>query len=573
MDDQRVGPAGASRLELSVVIALDKQQRAREWRALGAIAARLGGRRPGHFEPRICLLKRAFTLNRREIKDDCVTRAAERPVKSLEAVADRPAAFDRAEGGIVRRFLAFAQQADAEGRADAASALARAYLYSGLAQDARAEAELGLATVLDDPSALVRRALAEALASAADAPRHIVLALAADQAEVACVVLGRSPVLGETELVDCAAVGDALVQTAIARRPHLSAGAAAALAEIGQREAAVELIGNLDADLHPAALWRLFERFGDDAEMREALTNRPGLPAALRNELVGAAARALADFAARCDWLSAGRARRIANEARDQATATIAARADSEALAELARRMRDAGTLTVAVLMRALLSGERDFPVHALSELSGVALRRAQSFARHPDGHGFAALYAKAGLPDAFLPVFRVVFTDVAAIDAPSGERLSRVLCERAIAACEGRRESELAPLQSLLWRFYAEAARDSARDYADEAWCAPPLLEPARLERVNYEPLLIEAVAAALDDFEPPQPKRPNYAPLLIDAVAAALEGFEPPLDETRESLAPPVELTFAWLMGESEVAPAVQLPADMLAALAKAA
>ena len=74
---------------------------------------------------------------------------------------------------------------------------------------------LASSAVLDDhPSALVlRRALAEALASAAEAPRHIVLALAADQADVACVVLGRSPVLEEAELIDCAAVGDGFAQS------------------------------------------------------------------------------------------------------------------------------------------------------------------------------------------------------------------------------------------------------------------------------------------------------------------------------------------------------------------------
>ena len=146
-------------------------------------------------------------------------------MRTRQAIAERPPALDVAETGIVRRFLAFAQRADADGRAQAVSALARAYLYSDLPSDTRAEAELGLATVLDDPSALVRRALAEALASAADAPRHIVLALAADQAEVACVVLGRSPMLEEAELIDCAAVGDALAQAAIARRPATAGGA------------------------------------------------------------------------------------------------------------------------------------------------------------------------------------------------------------------------------------------------------------------------------------------------------------------------------------------------------------
>ena len=130
-------------------------------------------------------------------------------------------------------FSNWAQRADAGERAEAASALARAYLYSDLGPSLRREAAIGLTSLLDDHSTLVRRSLAEALAGASDAPHHIVLALASDQSEVSSVVLARSPVLTDAELVDCAAIGDARAQIALARRPRLSVSVAAALAEIG----------------------------------------------------------------------------------------------------------------------------------------------------------------------------------------------------------------------------------------------------------------------------------------------------------------------------------------------------
>ena len=258
------------------------------------------------------------------------------------------------------------------------------------------------------------------------------------------------------------------------------------------------------------ALWRAFERFGDDADAREALATRPGLPPALRNELAAATARALADFAARCRWLSAERAQRIAGDAREQATVAIVSASEGDDLAELARRMRAAGTLTVAVLMRSLLSGDRDFFVAALSELSGVASRRAAAFARHPGSHGFAALYAKARLPAAFLAAFRAALAGVAASDAPRGDRLSRALCETVIAACEAQAEAGMAPMLSLLWRFAAEAARESARAQVEEAWRAAPAFA-SRLDRKSYAPLLIEAVAAALEDFSAPPIEAPD--------------------------------------------------------------
>jgi uncharacterized protein (DUF2336 family) len=476
--------------------------------------------------------------------------AAEPSASAVATAAERPLALAAGETGIVRRFLAWRQRADAEERAEAASARARAYLYSDLPANERAEAELGLAAVLDDPSAVARRALAEALAGASEAPRAVVLGLAADQSDVASVVLGRSPLLTEAELVDFVAVGDAAAQTAIAHRPRLPVGVAAALAEVGRREAAIALADNLEANVRPSALWRLFERFSEDAEVRDALASRPHLPAALRNELAAATARALADFSARCGWLTAERAQRIARDAREQATATIVSGARGDELAELARRMRASGGLTVAMLMRALLCGDREFFAQALSELSGLASHRAAALARAPKGQGFAALYAKARLPDAFLTAFRAALAALDAVDPPRGETLSRTLCERVIAACEGRGEVEQGPMLALLWRFASEAARASAREYAEDAWRAPP-----PLERPNYAPLLLEAVAAALEESDPP----PVEPPALLESPFAPF--------------APLVEPTLAELEDEASAAPPVQLPADMLAALAEAA
>src|SRR5579862_5558252 len=96
---------------------------------------------------------------------------------------------------IVRRFLAWARVADADRRADAANALARAFLHSEFDVQTRREAELGLFALLDDPSSHVRRALAEGLAGGAAAPPAMILALANDEPDVAAIVLARSPVL------------------------------------------------------------------------------------------------------------------------------------------------------------------------------------------------------------------------------------------------------------------------------------------------------------------------------------------------------------------------------------------
>ena len=61
---------------------------------------------------------------------------------------------------IVRQFLQWIRGASPGERADATSALARAYLYSDLSADDLAAAEGAMIMLLDDPSPLVRQALA-----------------------------------------------------------------------------------------------------------------------------------------------------------------------------------------------------------------------------------------------------------------------------------------------------------------------------------------------------------------------------------------------------------------------------
>ncbi|MGD0719748.1 MAG: DUF2336 domain-containing protein [Roseiarcus sp.] len=388
-----------------------------------------------------------------------------------------PAPHQPVASGIVRRFIAWAQRADAAGRAQAASALARAYLYSDLGAALRRETAIGLASLLDDPSTLVRRALAEALAGAAEAPHHIVLALASDQSEVSSIVLALSPVLTDADLVDCVAMGDVRAQIALARRPRLGVSVAAALAEIGEREAVVALVDNLAADLGKRVMVRIFERFGEDAQMREALLARPTLPATLRCDLVAATARALSAFVADRRWLSPERADRITREAADQGALRAGKFCEGEEMPELVRHLRDRGRLTIALLVRALLSGHRELVAHAFCELSGVPRSRIAGFFREPRGAGFAALYAKTGLPVQFLPAFRAALDETG---AAQGDHMSWAATERVIAACEKLNAPGLDTLMSLLRRFEAEAAREEARRFASESAAfgrAPPLL------------------------------------------------------------------------------------------------
>src|SRR5262249_23354372 len=125
-------------------------------------------------------------------------------------------------------FLRWAETAPANLRADAAHALARAFLQCEVDEETRSAMEATLTVLLDDCSPDVRFALADALADSESAPRHIVLALAADQEVIAEVVLARSPLFIDSELVDIVAAASELLQAAIAARTHVASPVAAA---------------------------------------------------------------------------------------------------------------------------------------------------------------------------------------------------------------------------------------------------------------------------------------------------------------------------------------------------------
>ena len=163
---------------------------------------------------------------------------------------------------IVRHFLRWIQTASAGDRADATAALARAYLHSDLTVDDRAAAEAAMMTLLDDPSPLVRRALADTLAPSADAPHAVLVGLLQDQPEIAALVARHSPILLDAELVDLIGGGEPLVQYAVAQREDLPAPVAAAIAEVGCLEACLALVALGFAEVPAFSIDRIVERFG-----------------------------------------------------------------------------------------------------------------------------------------------------------------------------------------------------------------------------------------------------------------------------------------------------------------------
>lgn len=383
---------------------------------------------------------------------------------------------------IVRRFLLWARTATPGQRAEALAALARSYLYSELSREDRWEAETALTAMLDDPSPLVRRALAETFANAPEAPRHLVVALASDQSDIAALVLARSPLLTDADLVDAAALGDDVAQTAIARRPQLSPAVCGALAEIGGADAVTVLLDNGGARISDSSLARILARHGGNAQVREAMLQRPGISVEIRQSIAVALADSLKVFVIGCGWLGAERGERVTREAREKTTVSLSIAAPTEDVRRLVAHLRRSGQLTPALILRAILSRGLGFAEAAFAELTNLPLARVSALLHDRRGAGFGPLFVKAGLPASLKPAFEAALSALreTQADTPAeGAQLSRRMIERVLSACAHLPPEEAGKLLTLLRRYEVEAAREEAREIANA------LADDAALEAV----------------------------------------------------------------------------------------
>src|SRR5262249_38338710 len=151
-----------------------------------------------------------------------------------------------------------------------------------------------------------------------------IFGLASDQPEVSCWVLEHSPLLVDSDLVDAVATGTPEAQAAVANRAGLPASVSAAIAEVGAADACLVLLENPKAAVAAFSLDRIIARFGHLAAIRDALLARGDLSVSGRQALVAKLSQTLAGFVADREWLDRNRAKRIAKDACEKATVTLA---------------------------------------------------------------------------------------------------------------------------------------------------------------------------------------------------------------------------------------------------------
>lgn len=421
---------------------------------------------------------------------------------------------------LVKSFLAWMEDASAQERGEAVSMLARAYLAGALGGDTPEAVEAALTLILDDPSPNVRRVLAMAFADRLDAPRHIVLHLARDQAEVSAMLIARSPLLTEADLIDLAGNGEKLALCAIALRPDVTVRIAHALVEREEEVSACALVSNRMAEMAERDMLVLLDAFGKSARLRELMLQRGALPPSVRHRLMLATAGNLGGFLIDGGFLDGKRNKRMLDDTLQQGTIAIA-RSAADDLEDFVRYLRTSGQLTPGLLLRGGLEGDLPFIAAALAELCDMPCDRVESILTSRSDGPISAIIRRAGLAVFLVPVMVAVIRASALL--PAGERgqgLSLAVLHAAQAACATINGEEAIRLMALLRRHEADAARAQSRRMAEE------LRQSAIAERVPVALLPLDIGPEMLrlsmvEDGEAEAPEDPaEDAPTVTTAI-----------------------------------------------------
>lgn len=299
---------------------------------------------------------------------------------------------------VVVHFLKWLESAKVAERAAAAAALSRAFVGNELAFEDRCAAEAALTLLLDDPSSKVRAAMAEALSMSRLAPPQVIAGLASDQPDVAALVVARSPLLKDIDLIDRVADGHPSTQKLIAARPSVSMSVSAAIAEVGCEDACLLLLENARADIASLSFKRMAERFGHLGRVREALTLDPRLPAESRHLLVVKLGDALRDSPFVRGSVGAEFAAKMTRNACIKASLLLVDNTAQDEYPALIEHIRLRGDLTTGFLIRIIAHGKVDFFGAAMVALTGQAERRVRSLLADGFDTALCALFGKAGL-------------------------------------------------------------------------------------------------------------------------------------------------------------------------------
>jgi uncharacterized protein (DUF2336 family) len=263
------------------------------------------------------------------------------------------------------------------------------------------QANFALAQLIQDEAVRVRAAIADVVKNMPEAPRDLILRLARDtEVKVSEPVIRLSPQLTDADLL--ALLSDApsaATATMVARRAGLSETLSDAIAAGADNAAITALLDNPSATIREETLNSLIARAAARVEWHEPLVRRPHLSAGASRALAEiVAGRLLDQLARRADlpstihvelrWRLAEQLRKAARQVGDPDPEE----AQAEANALLAERR-----LTEEALLAAAHHGERNRCAAMLAAAAGVPVSSVNRAALLRSARGMVSLLWKAG--------------------------------------------------------------------------------------------------------------------------------------------------------------------------------
>ncbi len=398
---------------------------------------------------------------------------------------------------IIERLVSWMEIAPVDKKVMAVDALVRAWQLTDLSEHERDAAEVAMTCVLDDCDVEVRLALAKALGEAANPPRHLVLALAADIPKVSLPVFANCSALLDVELIQYMKTGNDDQQKAIASRPLLSSALCAEIAMTGCKAACIELVTNPEAQLAENDFYHMAERHGHCRDLRSCLLARPDIGMRARVLLIEFYAVSLQDVDENEDEKTRMRLQKELVEVCDKATITFAAQISDEEISDLVVALIERKKLTTSFLLRSICMGNLTLFAHSLAILSGQPLHRVERILQDRRLNALHALYAKAGLPMSALNVFASAIGSwrrhLEMDNGGAPDRLPYLVTREILAGYEGKRDQIVDELLMLLRKICTETARDNARSKVaqmaleNEEKRALPAPEPEQVPELQY--------------------------------------------------------------------------------------
>jgi uncharacterized protein (DUF2336 family) len=228
-----------------------------------------------------------------------------------------------------------------------------------------------LKRVSKDVEMSIRIGVAERLAGDESAPHELILLLADDQIEVARLILARSPVLSDADLIHVIEKGSENHQITVAERPAIGVTVSAALARSECEAAIIALLRNRTAKIAAETFELLSDRARRLARLQEPLSRRPDLPPEIAHKLYIWVSGALKTALASQYPDVAGSLAQAIEQTKDAHRTNEPPVPEANAK-KLVAKLFASGQLRSSFLIRVLNQGQMELFEHAFAALLGM---------------------------------------------------------------------------------------------------------------------------------------------------------------------------------------------------------